>query len=92
MSLAEENRLQLIANEINLGFTFIESTRLSYSMGHTEHGQKAHEKAEAAYSGALRFLEGQSGSDYASLRTELNRLRAALDSLKTRFKQTDKLP
>lgn len=79
MSLAEENRLQLIANEISLGFTFMESSRLAYSMGHTEHGQKAHAKAEAAYSGAKRYLESENSGSAEDLRNELGRLRSALD-------------
>ena len=80
MTRAEENRLQLVANEIDISFTFLESAQLSYSMGHTEHGQQAQTKAEAAYAGALRFLEGQSSQEAVSLQDRATQLRAALDS------------
>ena len=81
MNRAEENRLQFIANEISLGLTFVESARLSFSMDHTEHGRSAQAKGEAAYAGALRFLEGESGSETELLRRELARLRLSLDDL-----------
>ena len=81
MNEAEENRLQFIANEISLGLTFVESARLSFSMDHGEHGRSAQAKGEAAYSGALRFLERESGTEAERLRSELARLRMSLDSL-----------
>jgi hypothetical protein len=88
MNSAEENRLQLVANEISLGFTFIESAQLAYSMGHTEHSDMANQKAQAAYSGAQRFLEGTSAdSPTTTLRSELVRLRAALDGLQVKVSE-----
>ena len=83
MSQAGENRRQFIANEISLGFTYIESARLSYSMNHTEHGQSAQAKGEAAYSGALHFLEADTSGETEVLTKELKRLRVALDDLQS---------
>ncbi len=81
VGMADDNRLQLVANEISLGFTFIESSLLSYSMGHEEHGEQGRASARAAYQGAERFLEGQTGSQAETLRDDLELLRMALDSL-----------
>lgn len=82
MNNAQENRLALIANEISLGFTFIKSAQLAYSMEHIEHGDRASRDAEAAYKGAQRFLEGTiNSSRTTTLRKELERLRVALDAL-----------
>lgn len=87
MNRAEENRLQLVANEINLGLTLIESARLAFSMGHTEHGEKASAKAEDAYRGARHFLGDQTGDDTSnSLQHAVSRLRSALDDLQADVK------
>lgn len=80
MNSAEENRLQLVANEINLGFTLLDSARLAFSMHHTEHGEQALSKAEDAYRGGRHFLGDPSNQETTdSLQQGLNRLRAALD-------------
>ena len=81
MNRAEEYRQQLVTNEISFGFTLIESVRLSHSMGHREHRDSAHAKAEAACSGAQHFLAGQSGPGWDELWNEWKRLRVALDTL-----------
>ena len=84
MNSADENRLQLVATEISLGFTLIESARIAYSMGHTEHGNGAHAKAEAAFRGAQRFLGDKNGDSRTdTLQEELSRLRTALDEFQT---------
>jgi hypothetical protein len=86
MNRAEEYRQQLVANEISFGFTLIESARLSHGMGHWEHRNSAHAKAEAACGGAQHFLAGQSGPGWDDLWSEWKRLRVALDTLPASLK------
>lgn len=89
MNSTDENRFQFVANEISLGFTFMESARIAYSMGHTEHGDSAHANAEAAYQGALHFLGGYSGDDQTeTLQRHLSQLRSALDDFQASLQKT----
>ena len=89
MNTADENRLQLVATEIGLGFTFMESARIAYSMGHTEHGDSAYSNAKAAYRGAQRFLGDQSGDNQTdTLQNQLSRLRDALDDFQANLEKS----
>ncbi|MFL6417078.1 MAG: hypothetical protein ACJ74Y_15555 [Bryobacteraceae bacterium] len=69
--------VKLIRNEIDLGFTFMETHRLSSSR---EHSVQAEENAKTALETAKRFLNDLSEEQANAFRPDLERLEGLIDS------------
>jgi hypothetical protein len=72
----EDELLKLITNEINIGFTLLETANLS---GSESHKQQALGDARSAYQTACHFLPRLSGAETDGLVVRLAELKSALD-------------
>jgi hypothetical protein len=68
--------LKLITNEINIGFTLLETAKLA---GSESHKQQALGDAGAAYDTAVHFLPRLAGAETDELVVRLAELKSALD-------------
>ena len=80
---ADGDLLALITNEIDLGFTFLETARLSRDSGHNDHVKKAFLNAKKAWETGERFLGRLPQGDADFFAEKLSELRAALLSFET---------
>lgn len=76
MQTEDPELVKLITNEIDIGFTFMETHGLSSS---ADHAAQALSSAKAALETAERFLERLSEKEAAAFRPDLRRLRNVID-------------
>jgi hypothetical protein len=72
--------LRLIENEINIGFTFMESYALSFAMQHPAHADQALGDALASYEAASKFLDWLTPEEAGTFRVPMQKLRAEIAS------------
>ena len=70
--------LALIKNEIDIGFTFMESYNLSFAMGHTAHADQALDNAKSCYQVAAKFLDRLTPEEARPFLEPMERLRAEI--------------
>jgi hypothetical protein len=73
----DDELMKLIANEINIGFTLLETAKLA---GSGPHKEQAFGDARTAYQTACHFLPRLSGAETGQVLVRLAELRSALDS------------
>jgi len=79
-ALGHSELLRLIENEIDIGFTFLETHMLSFSMGHAAHADQALGNAKVSYKTAIKFLDRLTEEEARAFRPRLEKLKAAIHS------------
>jgi hypothetical protein len=70
--------IKLIQNEIELGFTFLDTYDLSSSSGHDEHASQSFRNAQTAWETATRLLDRLTEEESISFRPGLRDLGSAI--------------
>ena len=79
--ITDDQQLQVVLTEIELGLTFVQTALNAYYGGHDEHGDSAKANAIKALVSAKRFISVLDAEDQQVARAELPKLKRALRAL-----------
>ena len=74
-------RVGFVHTEIDIGLNLIKIAEVSNGQGRGDRGNRARQKAEAAYAQALHLMQELSPEDNELLNTRLTAFRSALDRM-----------
>ncbi len=80
----QDLRIGFVHTEIDIGLNLIRIAEVSHEQGRGDRANSARQKAEAAYTQAVRLMQELSPQDAEPITTRLAMFRAALDRLAPR--------